>query len=115
METGKKTETICENRLFRRLYRTGKNVVTPLFVLYYRRSGRNKNRMGITVSKTVGKAVKRSRCRRVLREAYRLLEPELCAGYDMIFVARTRTWQVKTDAVKEQMDGVFRREGIRKE
>jgi len=95
------TETICENRLFRRLYKTGKSVVTPLFVLYLRKNGRDGNRLGITTSKTVGKAVQRNRCRRVLREAYRLLEPEISTGYDLILVARTRTGTVSMNAVKD--------------
>lgn len=106
------TETICENRLFRRLYRSGKSVVTPVFVVYYRRNGQKKNRLGITTSKTVGKAVVRSRCRRVLREAYRLTEPEMNLGFDLILVARTRTSLVPMQTVRDQMISVFRKEGL---
>ena len=109
------TETICENYLFRRLYRSGKSAAAPLVVVYYRRNGTKRNRMGITTSKTVGNAVRRSRCRRVLREAYRLLEPEMKTGYDLILVARTRTSQVKMNAVKDQLYGIYCREGLRKE
>lgn len=108
----KNTETICENRLFRRLYRTGKSTVTPLFVLYIRKNGRKNNRMGITASKTVGKAVVRNRCRRVLRESYRLLEPELATGYDMILVARTKTGSVSSNLVKDRMEQTFRALGV---
>ena len=98
------TQTICENRLFRRLYKTGKSVVTPLFVLYVRKNGNKQNRLGITTSKAVGKAVQRNRCRRVLREAYRLLEPQMKCGYDLILVARTRTGQVSMNAVKDRLE-----------
>lgn len=105
------TQTICENRLFRRLYKTGKSVVTPLFVLYFRKNGRENNRLGITTSTKVGKAVQRSRCRRVLREAYRLLEPEMESGYDFILVARTRTSTVSMNAVKETLRNVLERQG----
>ena len=110
----KNTEAICDNRLFRRLYKTGKSVVTPLFVLYVRKNGRKENRLGITTSKTVGKAVQRNRCRRVLRESYRLLEAETDVGYDLILVARTRTGQVSSTAVKEMMESVFRKQGMMK-
>ncbi|MBQ4323168.1 MAG: ribonuclease P protein component [Clostridia bacterium] len=105
------TETICENRLFRRLYKTGKSVVTPLFVLYVRKNGQKHNRLGITTSKTVGKAVQRNRCRRVLREAYRLLEPQICSGYDLILVARTRTGQVSMNAVKDLLEKTLKSQG----
>ncbi len=105
------TETICENRLFRRLYKTGKSVVTPLFVLYVRKNGQKHNRLGITTSKTVGKAVQRNRCRRVLREAYRLLEPQIYSGYDLILVARTRTGQVSMNAVKDLLEKTLKGQG----
>lgn len=109
------TEPICENYLFRRLYRTGESVVTPLFVLYLRKNRQQKNRLGITTSKTVGKAVTRNRCRRVLREAYRLLEPEMKSGYDLILVARTRTGTVSMNAVKEQLKKTLVEKGAMEE
>ncbi len=67
--------------------------------------------MGITTSTKVGKAVQRNRCRRVLREAYRLLEPEMESGYDFILVARTRTATVSMNAVKETLKNVLERQG----
>ena len=109
------TQTICENRLFRRLYKSGKSVVTPLFVLYFRKNGQENNRLGITTSTKVGKAVQRSRCRRVLREAYRLLEPEMKSGYDFILVARARTSAVSMNAVKDLLKSVLERQGAMKE
>ncbi len=110
----KNTETICENRLFRRLYRTGKSEVTPLFVLYSRKNGSEKNRLGITTSTKIGKAVQRNRCRRVLREAYRLLEPEMKPGYDYILVARTKTAFVSMNSVKDLLRNVLERQGAMK-
>ena len=109
------TQTICENRLFRRLYKSGKSVVTPLFVLYFRKNGRENNRLGITTSTKIGKAVQRNRCRRVLREGYRLLEPEIQPGYDFILVARSRTATVPMNAVKEMLRNVLERQGAMKE
>lgn len=81
----KKTEKIKENKLFRYLYAKGKCVAFPLFIMYYKKNRVNYNRMGITVSKKIGGAVARNRAKRVLREAYRLLEPDLREGYDFIF------------------------------
>ena len=51
-------------------------------------NGLNVNRLGITVSKKVGNAVKRNRIRRHIFEAYRLNEQKLKVGYDFVFVAR---------------------------
>ena len=85
------TVSLKENRVFRRLYAKGKSAVAPTMVLYCRRNGRRESRLGLTTGTKLGHAVVRNRCRRRLREVYRLHTPELKQGYDIILVARTRT------------------------
>ena len=78
--------TLKENYEFRRLYQKGASAVSTVMVLYCR-----KNRLGLVSSTKLGHAVVRNRCRRRLREVYRLETPRLRQGYDIILVARTRT------------------------
>lgn len=94
-----------ENREFSRLYRRGKSFVSPVLVTYVLRNKRSGNgtRMGITTGKKVGNAVKRSRARRVIRAAYAPLYPHVLPGYDIVFVARTKTAFVKSYAVQKAM------------
>ena len=87
----KKAVTIKENRTFRRIYSKGRSAVTPFLVLYCRQNGQNHNRLGVTVSTKLGGAVVRNRARRRLREVFRLAQPEMKQGYDVILVARGRT------------------------
>ena len=87
-EPMKKTVTIKENRTFRRIYNRGKSAVTPYLVLYVRPNGQRRNRLGVTVSTKLGCAVVRNRASDLV---YRLAQPELKQGYDMILVARGRT------------------------
>ena len=82
--------TLKKNHEFRRLYNRGKNAVSPWLALYCKKNGSRGNRLGITVSTKVGKAVVRNRTRRKLREIYRLHEQELKPGYDLVVVARVR-------------------------
>ena len=46
------------------------------------------NRLGISVSKKVGKSVVRSRVTRLIKESYRLSEEDIKQGYDIVVIAR---------------------------
>jgi len=74
------------------MYSKGKSAASPLLVLYTRRGPRRDgNRLGITVSTKVGKAVVRNKIRRRFREIFRLNYEKLENGYDVIVVARVRS------------------------
>ena len=75
------------NHIFRRLYRTNGHA-NAMMVLYSRRNRTGENRVGITVSKKLGKAHIRNRARRRLREVYRLNEALFQSGWDIVVVAR---------------------------
>jgi ribonuclease P protein component len=52
---------------------------------------KSRRRLGLTVSVKLGGAVTRNRCKRRLREAFRLLEPRVKTGFDIVLVARAAT------------------------
>ena len=97
------TSTLKKNYEFHRLYRKGKSAATPYLVVYARITKRPGNRVGFTVSTKLGKAVKRNRVRRRLREIYRLHEGELARGTEMVVVARGRA----VTATYQQLDSAF--------
>ncbi len=99
----KKYITIKENRDFSRLYRRGKSFVSPVLVTYVMKSKSDKLRFGITTGKKIGKAVKRTRARRVIRASFYELYPQLSKGYDIVFVARGKTPFVKSQVVCRAM------------
>jgi len=101
----RKTDTIKENRTFRSMYRRGRSAVTPFLVVYCRPNRLGHNRLGVTVSTKLGCAVVRNRARRRLREAYRLAQPALKQGFDIVLVARART----VDGPYQQLAAAFRR------
>ena len=77
------------NHIFRRLYHT-QGLANGYLVLYARKNRTEQNRVGVTVSKKLGKAVVRNRVRRRLREVYRLHEEQFAPGWDIVVVARSR-------------------------
>ncbi|MCH5200529.1 MAG: ribonuclease P protein component [Oscillospiraceae bacterium] len=103
----KKFVSVKKNREFQYLFKKGKSIVNGAFVCYFRPNKRRVNRLGIVTSKKIGNAVKRSRARRVIREAFRLLEPELrqrCQQrHDFVFVARGKTPYLKSTKIYSVM------------
>lgn len=94
---------INRNGDFRALYHRGKSQVHPVLVTYVRKNRLGAPRAGITTGKKVGGAVQRNRCRRVIREAYRQLLPRVRGGWDIVFVARARTLDMKSPQIQAVM------------
>ena len=91
------------NKDFRRLYGRGQSLVSPVVVIYVSRNNKGYNRLGITVSKKSGGAVVRNRARRIIKEAYRHLEPSIIKGYDFVLVARVKTSKCKTNDIEKAL------------
>ena len=109
-----KFAVINRNKDFRTLYYRGKSQVHPVLVTYVRKNRLGYPRAGITTGKKIGGAVQRNRCRRVIREAYRLLLPQISGGWDLVFVARARTLKCKSTAVRAVMEEQLRAAGVLK-
>ncbi|NLJ30318.1 MAG: ribonuclease P protein component [Clostridiales bacterium] len=103
---------IKENRDFRRIYGKGKSFVHPFLVTYALKNRSGEIRVGITTSKKTGNAVRRSRSRRVIREAFRQLAPGVKPGFDFIFVARGKTPFVKSTDVCRVMEIHLKKAGV---
>ena len=92
--------TIKENNIFKKAYHKGKKEVSFNLVLYYV-PNRGETRLGITVSKKIGKAVVRNRIRRLVRESWR----SFCVkeGYDIVIVARNAAAKSDFAAIKKSL------------
>jgi ribonuclease P protein component len=81
-------DVLRDKRDFDRLYRKGAKVHGRYLVVIFAKNGRSYNRKAFLASKKVGKAVARNRAKRLMKEAYRSLAPQVRAGYDLLFIAR---------------------------
>lgn len=86
--------------------------MTPVLVVYVMKNRSRGLRVGITTSKKTGNAVKRSRSRRVIREAVRALAPRIRGGYDLVLVARGKTPFVKSTQVQEALEQQLEKAGL---
>ena len=85
------SDSLKGDKTFQRVFKQGSQFGNRHFYFYYIANQENKNHLGIIVSKKVSKkAVVRNRVRRRIREAFRLSQPELKQGYNMIIIAKNR-------------------------
>lgn len=117
----KKLYPLCENHLFSKAYRKGASDANKYVAVYALKNyekcpdrSASPTRLGITVNKKLGGAVKRSRVKRVIRAAYRELMPELKNGYLIIVAARGAVFDknVKSPRVAERMRVSFENLGL---
>ncbi len=67
----RKSERLLARSGFRRTYDHGQRRNFPLFTAFVLKTDLDQSRLGVTVTKQVGSAVVRNRCKRLVREAFR--------------------------------------------
>ncbi|MGA9284521.1 MAG: ribonuclease P protein component [Solirubrobacteraceae bacterium] len=89
---------------FERVYRQGRSVANRHLVLYsFPNASIDRPRLGLSVSRKVGGAVERNHVKRLLREAFNGVEPQLEGGHDVVVVARPEAREL---AEREGLAGI---------
>ncbi|MFQ6618896.1 MAG: ribonuclease P protein component [Fidelibacterota bacterium] len=100
--TLKKTEILRGFRSFTHVIKNGKCLKSDQFSIYWIKSDSKK--AGFAVSKKVGKAVKRNRIRRILKEAYRNIKYKFPDNYSYVFIVNRPDIQIKYSTLLEDME-----------
>jgi ribonuclease P protein component len=75
---------------YQRAFRRRRSVADEWIVVFGQPNGLSHPRLGLSVSRRLGGAVVRNRWKRLLREAFRQVRPQLPTGLDLIVIPRAK-------------------------
>ena len=114
-----KFPAIQEHHLYNKAYRSGKHFFGRYICIYVLKDLHAKrlqkehpqkiivNRLGLSVSKKVGCAVKRSRAKRIIRAAYACHKDSLKCGYLIVISAKPDITGKKSQEIAKEMKYAF--------
>jgi ribonuclease P protein component len=89
--------SLAKRRDFELVFKEGLSAAAKYLVLYARPNEMSWNRLGLSVSKKIGKAVIRNRVKRLLRESVRKVLGDSSQHYDVVIVVRKAAAEAKLE------------------
>lgn len=111
----KKTKMLKKNYEFRNVLTKGKYYSGKNIEAFIKDNNKNCNFLGLAISVKTDKAVRRNRIKRLIRENYKILEPQIKNGKSIVFL-----WKKKADVknatfdnIKNDMNNIFEKSNIK--
>jgi ribonuclease P protein component len=101
-----KNERLLKRAEFVNLNRSGIRRYTEHFILIVKKNDLGITRLGITIGKKFGKAVKRNRTKRLIREFFRLNKSDLIQGYDIVVIVKNDATHLDSEKIKDELGTV---------
>jgi len=93
---------------FQRVWDSGKSWSHPLIILRAAANDKGTCRFGFVAGKKIGKAVRRNRAKRLLREAVRHRLPAIAPGWDIILISRAGAEQAAFKEIDAAVENVLK-------
>ena len=109
-----RTKGLKKDSDFRKVYKHGKSFANRHLVMYILDNKSDSTRVGISVSKKVGKAIIRNKIRRRIKEAYRLnVDENIKSGYDIVFIARVASNEAEYKDIQKSVNNLIKKANIK--
>lgn len=104
MKAGNSLRSLPKKRDFEAVFKEGITLTSRHLVIYAKKNDFNYNRLGISISKKIGRAVKRNKIKRLLREAMKKVIQNLTSNYDFVIISRTAAKDAKLEDFVREID-----------
>ncbi|MCM3588129.1 ribonuclease P protein component [Mesobacillus maritimus] len=105
----KKELRIKKNKEFQEVFQKGKSFANRQFVVYVlKKEDQPCFRIGLSVSKKLGNAVKRNQIKRYIRQSFLELKDQVKQGHDYVIIARKPTAEMDMHDVKKSLEHVLK-------
>jgi len=91
------------------MQKCGKKIQDRNFIIIYSDGRFEKKRIGITVSKKLGNAVKRNKIKRLIREHFRMNRDKIAEVMDINVIAKKMAGEISADMVFKSLDAIFKK------
>src|SRR5262245_35033184 len=111
MRASFKPQPLRNSQQFRKVYDQGHRFHTPFFSAFILRNDGSEQRFGITVTRKIGSAIIRNRCKRRLREVLRKYEfhDSYMGGFDLVINVKAGMAEAKFKQLEEAFSQVMNR------
>ena len=102
--TFRRAQRLTRSRDFQEAYRSGGRARGQILQVIALENDRGTTRLGLSVGRAIWKsAVRRNRVRRIFREAFRLEQARLPAGFDLVLVPAEKRLEPELAATREEL------------
>ena len=92
---------------FDQIYSAGRRYSSSLFSAFLLQTGSAASKVGFTVGRGLGRAARRNRIKRRMRDAVRLHLPEIGPGWNIVFHPRRSVFDVEFSRLEKEVSRLF--------
>jgi ribonuclease P protein component len=104
-----KADRILKRHEFIALAKSGRRIQNEYFIAVFSPGRHGRSRLGVTVTKKVGRAVKRNRIKRLVREFFRLNRQVLSGEWDINIIAKNQITDITSEKAYRSLHNIFNR------